>query len=107
MFISFESVYYIFIVFSYYLCSNIIVSRCLIRRRHVLLTNDIDLWLRTESYKSIHRIDHASPTKENGNPKKSTVLSAGEKYVELPETPTVEKKAEKAPEIACANHVTK
>lgn len=53
------------------------------------------------------RIDHASPTKENGNPKKSSVLSAGEKYMELTETSTVEKKAEKAREIACANHVTK
>lgn len=41
-----------------------------------------------QRYESVHRIDHASPTKENSNLKRNTVLSAGEKYVELTETPT-------------------
>lgn len=65
-----------------------------------ILTNDVDIWLRTKHYESIRRIDHASPIKENGNRKKEHRLSADEKCMELTETLTVEKKAEKVREIA-------
>lgn len=55
--------------------------------------------VRYKHYESVRRIDHASPIKRNGNPKKEHRLSADEKCVELTETLTVEKKVEKVREI--------
>lgn len=57
-------------------------------------------------YESVCHIDHAYPTKENGNPKKkSTALSAGKKCMKQTEMSTVEK-AGKSERNWHSNHVT-
>jgi len=72
------------------------------------LTNDIDLWLRTQNVMKMSAVSiRRLLQKKMVTQKKNALLSAGKKYVELTETPTVEKKAEKSREIACANHVTR
>lgn len=77
-------------MFSYFFCNTITFFCALFDN---ILTNDFDLWLRTECCESVRRIDHTSPTKVT--PQKRTSYCQLEKYVELTETPIVKKKAKK------------